>query len=106
AVKPRTAAPRSCDRCAAPKAAAHKVRRYWISPQRFKSWHRTGHEKHRSGTSRKEKGHIMAEATQVTTLTAPDISCGHCVSAIQNRLGELDGVSSVVASADTKQIDL
>ncbi len=49
----------------------------------------------------------MAEATtQVTTLTAPDISCGHCVSAIQNRIGELDGVSSVVASADTKQIDL
>lgn len=49
----------------------------------------------------------MAEATtQVTTLTAPDISCGHCVSSIQNRLGELDGIKSVVASADTKQIDL
>jgi len=48
----------------------------------------------------------MAEATHATTLTAPDISCGHCVSAIQNRLGALDGVSSVVASADTKKIDL
>ena len=49
----------------------------------------------------------MAEATtQVTTLTAPDISCGHCVSSVQNRLGGLEGVKSVVASAETKQIDL
>jgi len=49
----------------------------------------------------------MAQSTSETiTLTAPDISCGHCVSAIQNRLGGLEGVSTVVASADTKQIDL
>lgn len=49
----------------------------------------------------------MAEATtQVTTLTAPDISCGHCVSSVQNRLGGLEGIKSVVASAETKQIDL
>lgn len=49
----------------------------------------------------------MAEATtQVTTLTAPDISCCHCVSSVQNRLGGLEGIKSVVASAETKQIDL
>lgn len=39
-------------------------------------------------------------------LSAPDISCGHCVAAIQNRLGGLDGVSSVSASADTKEIQI
>lgn len=49
----------------------------------------------------------MAHATHENiTLNAPDISCGHCVSAIQNRLGELDGVSSVVASEQTKNIEL
>jgi copper chaperone len=40
------------------------------------------------------------------TLNAPDISCGHCVSAIQNRLGGLEGVQSVSADAGTKNIDL
>lgn len=49
---------------------------------------------------------MSQETQQVTTLTAPDISCGHCVNAIQERLGNLEGVNSVIASADTKQIDL
>lgn len=40
------------------------------------------------------------------SLQAPDISCGHCVSAIQNRLGELDGVASVSASAESKTVDV
>lgn len=49
----------------------------------------------------------MAQTTHENiTLTAPDISCGHCVMAIQNRLSELEGVENVVASAETKHVDL
>ena len=44
--------------------------------------------------------------TERITLTAPDISCGHCVQTVQNSLGQLEGVTSVKASAETKQIDL
>lgn len=40
------------------------------------------------------------------SLQAPDISCGHCVSAVQNRVGQLDGVESVEASAETKVINI
>ena len=32
----------------------------------------------------------------------PNISCGHCVHTIQMELGDLDGVSSVVADAKNK----
>lgn len=39
-------------------------------------------------------------------LQAPDISCGHCVGSVKNRLGQLDGVDTVEASADTKLIDI
>lgn len=45
-------------------------------------------------------------ATERITLTAPDISCGHCVQTVQTSVGQLEGVKSVSASADTKQIDL
>lgn len=49
----------------------------------------------------------MAQSTHESiTLTAPDISCGHCVMSIQNRLGELDGIEKVTASAETKHVDL
>jgi copper chaperone len=49
----------------------------------------------------------MAQSTfENITLNAPDISCGHCVSSVQNRLGGLEGIASVVANADTKNIDL
>lgn len=44
-------------------------------------------------------------ATTVS-LQAPDISCGHCVSSVKNRLNQLDGVNSVEASAETKVIDV
>jgi copper chaperone CopZ len=33
----------------------------------------------------------------------PNISCGHCVHTIQMEVGELAGVKSVSASAETKQ---
>ena len=46
----------------------------------------------------------MANAT--VQLQAPDISCGHCVASVKNRVGQLDGVESVDASAETKLIDI
>lgn len=45
-------------------------------------------------------------STEQITLDVPDISCGHCVSAIQNRLGGLEGISSVAASAENKRVDV
>ena len=38
------------------------------------------------------------------TFNVPNISCGHCVHTIQMELSELEGVSSVKASAETKQV--
>ncbi len=38
------------------------------------------------------------------TFIAPDISCNHCVMTIQRELGELAGVQSVIAKADTKEV--
>ena len=42
----------------------------------------------------------MAESTQQVTLLAPDISCAHCVSSIQETLHEIgvDQASADVAS--------
>lgn len=49
---------------------------------------------------------MSQSTTETISLQAPDISCGHCVSSIQNRLGELDGIKSVSASAETKLVNL
>ena len=38
------------------------------------------------------------------TLTVPNISCGHCVSAIESELSDVEGVMSVKADADTKTV--
>ena len=38
------------------------------------------------------------------TFTIPNISCGHCTSAIQNELSELDGVSRVEGSFEDKTV--
>lgn len=40
------------------------------------------------------------------TLTAPAISCGHCVNTIQNEVRELAGVTNVQANKDTKQVQV
>jgi copper chaperone len=37
-------------------------------------------------------------------LSVPNISCGHCVSAIESELSEMEGVSSVEADAATKTV--
>ena len=39
---------------------------------------------------------------KTVTYSIPNISCGHCVHTIQTEVGELVGVQSVDASADTK----
>ena len=38
------------------------------------------------------------------TFEVPNISCGHCVMAVQNEVGELDGVSTVQADKDTRMV--
>ena len=38
------------------------------------------------------------------TLTVPNISCGHCVSAIESELTDMQGVTSVKADAETKTV--
>ena len=40
------------------------------------------------------------------TYSIPNISCGHCVNTIQMEVSEMDGVESVVASADSKQVEI
>ena len=39
-----------------------------------------------------------------TTLIVPNISCGHCVSAIESELTEVEGVASVKADAAAKTV--
>jgi len=41
---------------------------------------------------------------QSKTFKVPNISCGHCVHTIQNEVGELGGVKSVVADEATKTV--
>ena len=45
-------------------------------------------------------------STEQTTLTAPDISCGHCVATVTETLSDLAGVEHADASAETKQIQV
>ena len=46
----------------------------------------------------------MSSTVEQVTLTAPDISCGHCVATVKGAVGALDGVQDVDASSDTKQV--
>jgi copper ion binding protein len=49
---------------------------------------------------------MASTATERISLTAPDISCAHCVSTVQQAVGDLPGVESVTASAETKVVDV
>lgn len=40
------------------------------------------------------------------TLTVPNISCGHCVSAIESELTEMEGVTAVKADAAAKTVTI
>lgn len=48
----------------------------------------------------------MSATIEQVTLTAPDISCGHCVATVKSAVSALDGVQSVDASEATKKIDI
>jgi copper ion binding protein len=43
---------------------------------------------------------------ETTTLVAPDISCEHCQHAIEEAVGNVEGVSSVQVDIPTKSIHL
>lgn len=45
----------------------------------------------------------MADTVQ---LKAPDISCGHCVTSVKNRVSNIEGVELVDANAETKIVDI
>jgi len=40
------------------------------------------------------------------TFTVPNISCGHCTQTIEMEVGEITGVSSVIADKDSKQVTI
>ena len=42
--------------------------------------------------------------TSVRTFQVPDISCGHCKSAIEESVGKVTGVASVDVDIDTKMV--
>lgn len=46
----------------------------------------------------------MADNTQTITLTAPDISCDHCVATVSSAARSVAGVTDVSASAETKVV--
>ena len=48
----------------------------------------------------------MASMMEHVTVTAPDISCGHCVASIKDAVGTLPGVASVEANLDTKRVEI
>lgn len=41
---------------------------------------------------------------QTKTFTVPNISCGHCVSAVEEEVSEITGVTSVKADEKTKVV--
>lgn len=44
--------------------------------------------------------------TTNTKLTAPEIVCGGCASAIKNAVGALDGVEQVDVDVETKEVNV
>ena len=41
-----------------------------------------------------------------TTLSIPNISCGHCVMSIKNELSEVEGVAGVSGDPEKKEIQV
>ena len=48
----------------------------------------------------------MSSTIEQAALTAPDISCGHCVATVKEAVGALAGVSRVEADADTQRVEV
>jgi len=50
--------------------------------------------------------HGRPEVSEKVTLRVPDMSCGHCVSAVSTAVGEVAGVSDVAVDLDTKRVEV
>ena len=48
----------------------------------------------------------MASMMEHVTVTAPDISCGHCVATVKEAVAALPGVASVEADPATKRVEI
>jgi copper ion binding protein len=48
----------------------------------------------------------MASMMEHVTVTAPDISCAHCVATVKEAVGALPGVVSVDADAESKRVEI
>ena len=48
----------------------------------------------------------MASMMEHATVTAPDISCAHCVATVKEAVGVLPGVASVEADPVSKRIEI
>jgi copper chaperone len=46
----------------------------------------------------------MSVATERAVLSVPDVSCGHCVAAVDEALTGLQGVSTVTTDLGSKQV--
>ena len=46
----------------------------------------------------------MSGTVEQAVLTAPDISCGHCVATVTKAVGSLSGVEGVEANEETKEV--
>jgi copper ion binding protein len=48
----------------------------------------------------------VAAMVEHVSVTAPDISCGHCVATVKQAVGALPGVASVEADEKTKRVEI
>lgn len=48
----------------------------------------------------------MENQTNTTKVTAPDIVCGGCASAIRKAFGQIEGVSNVDVDVETKAVTI
>jgi copper chaperone len=46
----------------------------------------------------------MAPTDSVKTYIVPGMSCAHCVTAVSEEVGQVDGVESVDVALDTKRV--
>jgi copper ion binding protein len=48
----------------------------------------------------------MASMMEHVTVTAPDISCAHCVATVKEAVGALPGVASIEADPESKRVEI
>lgn len=48
----------------------------------------------------------MSATTEQITLSVPDVSCAHCVAAVDEALSPIAGVGSVITDLDSKQVSV